>query len=75
MLDVLETDNLFFRENCQIHTKISLDQLKKIEHHLKILDLYLEVVTRCEFVVFLSWGGGEHTYINCMCRKKDVCGN
>lgn len=52
---------------------MSLDQMKKTEHHLEILDLHLGIVARYEFVVFLSQGGGEFTYINCICRKRG-CG-
>lgn len=47
--------------------------MKKIEHHLEIPDLYLDIEARCEFVVFLSWGGGEFSYINCICGKRG-CG-
>lgn len=64
---------MFFRGKFQISKKVSLDQVKKIEHHLEILDFHLGIVAGCEFVVFLSQGGGEFTYINCICRKRG-CG-
>lgn len=47
--------------------------MKKIEHHLEILDLDLDVVARWDFVVYLLWGGCEYTSMNCLCRKKDMC--
>lgn len=60
----MEVANLFFRENFQVYKKMYVDQMKKVEHHLDILDLALYVVTRRDFVVFFSWGGSEYTYIN-----------